>query len=88
MNLEDPSTRKRTLLGRPVTGKTKWHDLQDDLNALSGILLARPRPHFEEGYKAYDFIIHADADYQDITANQIKELCDLYGATYLIIEMN
>ena len=51
MNLNDPSTRKRTLLGFPVRGKTKWHDLEDDLNAIPGILVATPRPHFEEQYK-------------------------------------
>ena len=55
MNLNDPSTRKRTLLGFPVTGKTKWHDLEDDLNALPGILLAAPRPHFEEQYKPVSY---------------------------------
>ena len=84
MNLNDPSTRKRTLLGFPVSGKTKWHDLQDDLNAVPGVLVARPRPHFEEQYKAYDFVIHPDAEYQEATAIQIKELCVVYGATYLI----
>ena len=84
MNLNDPSTRKRTLLGFPVTGKTKWQDLEDDLNAIPGILLARPRPHYEEKYKAYDFIIHPDADYQEATADKIKAVCALYEATYLI----
>ena len=84
MNLNDPSTRKSTLLGFPVTGKTKWQDLQDDLNEISGVLLARPRPHFEDQYKAYDFVIHPDADYQEATASQIKELCAIYKATYLI----
>jgi len=86
MNLNAPSTRKRTLLGFPVTGKTKWHDLEDDLNALPGILLAAPRPHFEEQYKPYDIIIHPDADYQDATATQIKEICELYKATFLIVK--
>ena len=84
MNLNDPSTRKRTLLGFPVSGKTKWQDLQDDLNAVLGVLVARPRPHFEEHYKAYDFVIHPDADYQESTSEQIKELCAVYGASYLI----
>lgn len=84
MNLDDPSTRKRMLLGFPVSGKTKWHDLQDDLNAVPGVLVARPRPHFEEKFKAYDFIIHPDSEYKESTATQIKELCALYNATYLI----
>jgi len=84
MNLNKPSTRKRTLLGFPVTGKTKWLDLQDDLNAVSGVLLARPRPHFEEQYKAYDFIIHPDAEYKEATTIRVKELCGIYNATYLI----
>lgn len=84
MNLDEPSTRKRTLHGFPVTGMTKWRDLQDDLNALPGILLARPKPHFEAKYKAYDFIIHPDATYEVATAIEIKKLCTTYGATYLI----
>lgn len=86
MNLDDPSTRKRTLLGFPVTGQTKWRDLQDDLNALPGILIARPRPHFEEKYKAYDFIIHPDKDYVAETAVRVKALCTPYGATFLITD--
>lgn len=84
MNLNDPSTRKRMLLGFPQTGFTKWRDLQDDLNALAGVLVARPKPHFEEKYKAYDFIIHPDSEYSEKTAQQIKELCGEYQATFLI----
>ena len=84
MNLNDPSTRKRTLLGFPVTGKTKWLDLQDDLNAVPGILLARSRPHFEDKYKDYDFIIHPDASYEEATAIRVAALCGIYSATFLI----
>lgn len=84
MNLNDPSTRKRMLLGFPQTGFTKWRDLQDDLNALTGILVAIPKPHFEEKYKAYDFIIQPDSDFTDETRQQIKTLCAAYKATFLI----
>jgi len=84
MNLNDPSTRERTLLGFPVSGLTKWRDLEDDLNELEGILVARPRPHFEDKYKNYDFIIHRDIDFKDETTLKIKELCKPYQATFLI----
>jgi len=83
MNLNDPSTRKRILLGFPQTGFTKWRDLQDDLNALTGILVAIPKPHFEEKYKTYDFIIQPDSDFTDETEQQIKTLCAAYNATFL-----
>ena len=84
MNLNDPSTRKRMLLGFPQTGFTKWRDLQDDLNAIAGILIARPKPHFEEKYKAYDFIIHPDGAFTEATKEQITTLCATYKATFLI----
>lgn len=84
MNLDDPSTRKRSLLGFPVTGMTKWRDLEDDLNALAGILVARPKPHFEEKYKMYDFIVHTDEDFTEATAAAVKGLCKSYNATFLI----
>lgn len=84
MNLNDPSTRKRMLLGFPQTGFTKSRDLEDDLNALPGILVARSKPHFEDKYKAYDFIIHPDDNFTDETAKQVKELCSPYQATFLI----
>jgi len=84
MNLNDPSTRKRMLLGFPQTGFTKWKDLEDDLNGLAGILVAIPKPHFEEKYKAYDFIIHPDVDFSKETTQQIATLCKPYQATFLI----
>lgn len=84
MNLNDPSTRKRRLHGFPQIGFTKRRDLQDDLNALSGILVARPKPHFEEKYKAYDFIIHPNADFEAATEEKVKALCAPYQATFLI----
>jgi len=84
MNLDDPSTRKRTLLGFPVSGLTKWRDLEDDLNGLEGILVARPKPHFEDQYKIYDFIIHIEEDFKEETTLKIKELCKPYQATFLI----
>ena len=84
MNLDDPSTRKRTLLGFPVSGLTKWRDLEDDLNELEGILVARPKPHFEDKYKNYDFIIHIDSDFKEETTLKVKELCKPYQVTFLI----
>lgn len=84
MNLNDPSTRKRMLLGFPQTGFTKWRDLEDDLNALTGVLVARPKPHFEEKYKTYDFIIHPDEGFTEEMAQQVKALCHPYQATFLI----
>ena len=84
MNLDDPSTRKRTLLGFPVTGATKRKDLQDDLNALVGVLVARGKPHFEQEYESYDFVVHQDENFNDTTEQEIKRLCNLYNATFLI----
>lgn len=72
------------MLGFPVSELTKWRDLEDDLNGLEGIFVARPKPHFEDKYQNYDFIIHTDEDFKAETILKIKELCKSYQATFII----
>lgn len=82
MNLTDPSTRKRTLYGFPVSGCTKQRDIQDDLNEIAGVLLVRTAPHFEQALKGIDFVIQTNEDFDAASLEKVRALCAPFQATY------
>lgn len=83
-NLDALSTRTRTLAGFPVIGATKRTDLQDDLNKIKGVSYAASKPHYDEEFKDYDYVLYLVHGFDEASQQQVKELCDQYGATYII----